>query len=546
MHSEQTWLLRRLRREARELCSDHRVVDFGVLLYTVQQDPDGVEIRPDGPKVIRTREPERFGGVFDTRTFEWIDESPNPVVWMCSEEQRALIVHGDDLPLQIVCEGAEGAGKTTGVLARWNILRALERAGQQLEFGCVAPTQARLERVRQALAEAMPPEWYAYRQRDWLFRFALGHQLRLVSAHRASEAEGSPVQGFDWAGGSGDEVQDQLHIVEDIRARGRRAPAGRYPMMLTATVKGNPQYRTFRDRWARTKRCGIVRLSGFGNPYVAPEYWEARKQELSLREYRRRVEAEDVGPERALYPSWDRNHNLRPIPQIGAEDVTAQVLSPWGARFVLLGGHDPGTLFDVTLLLKAYRVQGWRRHAWWVVDEITTEQTTTEQHTWVLMPRVREVWHCNQFDWRNQSSDTSGRVLVHADPYSETGNDQKQPHKSVYTTLREAGLQVLPAATVASVEKVKVGLVPKEAGIDMVNTLLCNAAGERWLYVACDDRREPVAPRLVHSLEMSERDTDGKAETQKKNADDLSHWPATLRYALWKLERPRRSQEAAQ
>ena len=545
MHSEQTWLLRRLRREARELCSDHRYVDFGILLYTVEQDPGGIEIRPDGPNVVRTRDPERFGAVIDTRTFEWTDESPNPVVWMVSEEQRRLILHGDELPLQILCEGAEGAGKTTGVLARWNILRAIERAGQNLEFGCVAPTQPRLERVRQALAEAMPPEWYSYRQRDWLFRFTLGHQLRLVSAHRQSEAQGSPVQGYDWAGGSGDEAQDQLHIVEDLRARGRRAPGGRFPMMLTATSKGTPQYRSFRDRWARTKRCGIERLSGFGNPYVAPEYWEARKHELTDREYRRRVLAQDIGPERATYTSWDRSLNLQPIPQLGAEDVTAQVLSPWGARLSLLVGHDPGKLFDVSLLLKAYRLAGRPRHYWWVVDEVTTELTTTEQHAVALMACLREKWGHNQTDWRGQPSDTSGRALVRADPYSNSGHDEKSPDKSVYTVLRQAGLLVLPAATTASVERVKVAAVPKEGGIDMVNTLFCNAAGERRLLVACDDRRQPAAPRLVESVEMSERDSDGRADTQRKNVKDLSHWPAALRYALWTLEKPRMREEAA-
>jgi hypothetical protein len=544
VHSEQTWLLRRLRREAQELCSDRRVVDFGVLLYTVQQDDSGVEIRPDGPRVVRTREPERFGGVLDTRTYEWIDESPNPVVWMVSEEQRRLILHGDDLPLQVVCEGAEGAGKTTGVLARWNILRAIERIGQQLEFGCVAPTQARLERVRQALAEAMPPEWYVYRQRDWLFRFALGHQLRLVSAHRQSDAEGSPVQGYDWAGGSGDEAQDQLHIIEDVRARGRRAPRGRYPMMLTATVKGTPQYRSFRDKWRLTKNCGIERLSGFSNPYVEPDYWEARKRELTEREYKRRVLAQDVGPERMLYPSWSREHNLRPIPQIGAEPIARETLAQWGPNLALLGGHDPGKLFDVTLLLKPYRLAGMVERCWWVVDEVTTEQTTAEQHVQNVLERLRTRWNCNMLDRRGEPSPESPQAFFRADPYSDSGNDEQRPDRSVYTTWRRSGLRILPASLVASTSEVKPARVPKEAGIEMICTLLCNAKYERRLFVACDERRQPVAPRLVESLEMSERDSDGKAETQKKNVNDLSHWPAALRYALWELEKPRAYRQA--
>lgn len=545
MQSDATWLRRRRRREARALCSDERLVDYGILLYTVEQDPEGVEIRPDGPRVVRVREPEMFGGILDTRTYEWIDESANPVVWMVSEEQRALILHGGECPLQVVCEGAEGAGKTTGVLARWQILRALDNAGKNLEWGCTAPTQARLERVRQALAEAMPKEWYSYRQRDWLFTFALGHQLRLVSAHRQSEDEGSPVQGYDWAGAGGDECQDMLHIIEDVRARGRRAPGGRMPMMLTATVKGNPKYRSFRDQWQNTPNCGIRKLNGFTNPYVAPEYWEQRKHQLSPREYRRRVLAEDVGPELATYPAWDREYNLRPIPDIGAEDITTDILRPWGA-FSLLGGHDPGKLVDVTLIAKAYRVQGWRRPAWWIVGEVNSDLTTTEEHVDNhLLPYLRTTWRCNDVDWRGKTPDTNRRILVRLDPYSDSGNDNRKPDKSVYTIFRKRNISVLPGATKVVGTESKPANVPKEAGIEMLNSLFCNAALERRLFVACDSKRQPVAPRFVNAIETSERDANGDAEKQKKDRKDVSHWPAAGRYMFWQLEKPSVAMEQA-
>jgi hypothetical protein len=539
VHSEVTWHRRRLRRQAKELCSDDRLVDYGVLLYTVRQDPSGIEIRHDGPRVVRVREPELFGGIYDTRLHEWYDESPNPVVWLVSEQQRQLILHGDDLPLQVICEGGEGAGKTTGVLARWNILRAIEHAGDHLEFGLVAPVGRRLARSQQALVAAMPAEWYSYRERDGLFTFHLGHSLRLLSAHQQSEADGSPIQSFDWAGGSGDEAQDMLHVIEDIRSRGRRAAGGRYPMMLTATVKGLPAYRSFRDKWSKTKDCGIVSLSGFANPYVAPAFWEARKHQLTPREYDRRVLAKDVGPERATYPSWDRQHNLRPVPQIGAEDITASLLVPWGQRFGMLGGHDPGTLFDVTILLRAYRVAGMRKPAWWVVGELTTERTTTEQHVKDLLTEIRGRWRLNEVDWRGKPAEDGRRLFVRADPYSESGNDSKQPDKSVYATFRQKGITILPAAMKTVGLESKVARVPREGRIEMVNTLLCNAAFERRLFVDCDEFRQPRAPKLVAALESSERDTDGKAETQKKNEDDLSHWPAALGYALWSLEKPR-------
>lgn len=552
-------------REARAHCSEERLVDFGVELYTVEQDPTGVPIRPDGPKVVCIREPELFGGVFDTRLGVWHSESRNPVVWLASADQRRILVDraaklvpvDAESPLQILIEGAEGAGKTA-VLARWLILAAIEFMGRGLEFGCTAPTQARLERVRQTLTEAMPDEWYSYRQRDWLYSFGNGsHRLRLVSAHRQSEAEGSPVQGYDWAGGAMDETQDQLDVVEDVRARGRRAMGGRYPLLLTATNKASPQYRTFKDKWVRTPHCLVQSLSGFANAYVDREFWEARKRELSPREYARRVLALDLGIERATYPSWDHSLNLRPIPELGVEDVTAEVLSPWGPRLTLLVGHDPGKLFDVSIMLKAYRMVGKQRIRWWVVDELTTEESTTEAHVLQLLARVRERWRCNTLDWRGRPSETGGRVLVRADPYSDSGNDEQRPDKSVYTIFKNGdgkpggGFFILPAATIASVTKVKVGRVPKEGGIEMVNSLMCNAEKERRLFVNIDDRGEPVAPRLVAAIETSERDSDGKAEMQRKNKKDPSHWPASLRYGLWAIERPRHlppweEEEAAQ
>jgi hypothetical protein len=79
--------------------------------------------------------------------------------------------------------------------------------------------------------------------------------------------------------------------------------------------------------------------------------------------------------------------------------------------------------------------------------------------------------------------------------------------------------------------------VPKEAGIEMVSRLFCNANGKRRLFIATNDRGAPVAPKLVHAIELSERDLEGKAETQKKGKADLSHWTAALRYALHPLER---------
>ncbi len=488
---------------------------------------------------------EHFGGMFDTRLGRYYDESPNPVVWMCSAEQRRLIVGDDNVPLQTLVEGGEGAGKTTGALARWLLLRMVrDFLGRGLEFGCTAPTQSRLERVKQALMEAMPPDWYSYRQRDWLFTFASGaHRLRLVSAHRQSEAEGSPVQGYDWAGGGADEAQDQLDTIEDIRARGRRAIGGLFPLLLTATFKSSPSYRSFRDKWSATANRGIEKLSCYTNPYVEPEFWAARRRELTAREFIRRIEAGDVGPERQTYYAWDRAQNLRPVPRIGAEPITEILLARWGQRYSILGGHDPGNLFRATLLLRAYRVRGIIDPCWWVIDEITSQDATTETHVKHLTERLRQRWQCQLLDRKGRPAEDGKRVLLRADPWTDIGNDQQQPDKSVYKVFKAAGYRILPARIKPSTETIKPMQVPLDAGIEMVNTLFCNAEGVRRLYVDCDDQRQPAAPRLVESLETSQRDLEGKAERNKKDYRDPSHWPACLRYSLWELEKPREFRE---
>lgn len=534
-----TWRLRTAIREAESLTSRDRYVDYGVRIYTVHQDDvAGAEVLAGRPRVRASRV-ETFGGVFDCRAGRWHDESANPVVWYLSEEQRRLVLHADDAPDKILCRAAEGAGKTRGVLAPWMVLQAIRFAGQNVEIGGTAPTEKRLETLRLALAERMPPDWFVWRQRDWLFRLHLGVSFRLVSAHRGSEAEGSPVQGYDWVAAGADEGQDQLQIMDDIEARGRRAPGGRYRRMIAVSAKYSPAYREFEDKWAKTPLCKVERIDAFQNPFTSQQHWRNLRHTLSEREYARRVEARLLAPERATYPAWSHAENIRPVPRIGAEDVTAEILAPWGANRRVLVGHDPGTLFDVSLVLKAYRLHGQRRHFWWVVDEITTEQTTTDQHVAVLLDRLQRRWHCNQVDWRGNASEHGARALVRADPHSNSSSDASQPHRSVYTTFRAAGLQILPGATKSVGGESKTDRVPKDAGIEMVNGLFLNKAKERRLFVAANDDGSYAAPKLVSAIEGSERDLYGDAETQAKNKADLSHWPASLRYALWALERPR-------
>lgn len=434
-------------------------------------------------------------------------------------------------------------------MSQWLVLQvlALLHAGEGGAIGATAPTHERLQTLVKAIGERIPIDaprerrdgaWATYFSEERELRFASGHILQFRSTKKQSEATGSPIQGFTWKASGDDELQDTAANGADpdieMRLRGARDSY----RMCTATAKDDPGWRTFRDRKQSSPNWQIERLRFDETPFIWPEHWDRAMQEMSEREWQRRGLALDVGPERMVYTSWDRAKNLAVIPDIGAEDVTAEILRPWGPNLGVLVGHDPGKLVDVSLVLKAYRMRGQAQHVWFVVDELTTKDTTTEGHVVRLLDLLRDRWQCNEVDWRGNPA-SGKRALVRADPYSDSGNDSQRPDRSVYTIFRKAGLQILPAAMTASVTEVKAKSIPKDAGIDMVKALFKNAKGERRLFISCDKSRTPCAPRLVEAIELSERDGDGDAEVKRKGKPDLSHWCAALRYALWALERPR-------
>lgn len=477
-----------------------------------------------------------------------VGDTENPLVWYVGERQFDILTRRDGATRTLLYS-AEGGGKTV-LMAQWLILQVvlLAQAGDLGAIGATAPTHERLMTLAKAVTSRCPSDtardprpgsWARWFSDDRELRFATGHVIQFRSTKRQSDATGSPVQGFTWKASGDDELQDTAEngADPDIEMRLRGARVSR--RMCTATAKDSPTWRSFRDGKLSSPNWRIERIRYDETPFVWPEHWARARQEMSPREWARRGLAQDVGPERMTYTTWDRDRNLRPVPDIGAEDVTARVLHPWGGNLAVLAGHDPGKLVDVTLLLKAYQLVGRPKHDWWVVGELTTPQTTTEQHVVELLKLIRgEPWRCNELDWRGKPVESGRRIFVRADPYSDSGNDAQHPDKSVYTVFRKHGIAILPGAMKAVGTESRVAAVPKEGGIDMVCRLFCNADGDRRLFVACDARRQPAAPRLVEAIELSERDGDGKAEQQRKDKRDLSHWMAALRYALWQLEKP--------
>jgi hypothetical protein len=543
---------------------DHRFVDFGVVLCTVRMDKEraarmerGDEPMSGEPPVVVVGAPRRFGGMFDVLEGTWCGPSERPCTWYVSEEQEELVLHAPSLPAGIWMQGSMGAGKTTagGI---WLALRVIEHATHPLKgAGVTAPTDKRMEELRKVLfgpkdrvgqrhGGMWPKSWFTWREGDQVAVMSTGLQIDFRTTHIQSSTAGSPIQGQNWAFCLNDELQDYYELDGDIIMRGRAAWGGRYQRFVTATAKNNSGYRTHKAHVNQSEDWAVRKVIGPNSPFIWPKFWPGAIAQMSKNEAARKIWGEDAGSERAVYPSWSRD-NIRPIPVLGAEDVTARVLRAWGDRFSVLVGHDPGTRCDVSILLKAYELAGAKptdrrapTHVWWVVGEVTTKQTTTDRHVGELLRVLRDPpFNCNLLDFRGRPSAETSQALVRLDPSTNNAGDDQHPHVTVRTSFVNAGLHALEAAYAPSIQKVKVARVPKIAGIEMIDRLLCDATGQRRLFIACDDEGTPCAPNLVRALETMELDDAGRAETERKDEKDLSHWPAALRYALWVLERTR-------
>ena len=527
-------------KKAAQLTDLHdRLVDLGVLVRVVKQDvSSGVTVKDGRPPVTLVKE-KRFGGMYDTLTRKFCGESKDPLVWYVSEEQYPLITH-DHGASRILCFGAEGSGKSH-TLGMYLALKVIEFAEMDYRgnAGCTAPTGDRLRTLLHVMKSVFPLQtphqkapgawctWHNFGGPGEL-RFITGLTVQMRSTHQSSSALGSPIQGSNWAFCISDEIQDQIEEGDrdgDIEARLRAAPNGRSYRFCTATAKDSSNFRNWRALKDQSIDWTIQRMPYTANWSVWPQHWETMKRNLSKREWQRRCLALDVAPENAVYHAWDRKKNLISLPEIGAFDVTKRVLKRFG-NFSCLVGHDPGLTVDCSVILKAYQMPKERTHRWFVVDEVTTKGTT-EEHVSQLLKRLQDHWGINHY------GPEEDKALVRCDPYGDSSN---KTDKSVYLQFKLFGLEIRSAQY--SKTGKGTGHIGREARIEMVNRLLCNASGESRLFIAKNKNGTPSAPRLVEALEEMERDASGRAEAEKKGTKrDRTHWPAALGYALWPTEK---------
>jgi hypothetical protein len=505
-----------------------RYVNIGVQLDVIRDDPNG-DIRLDSGRRVSIVRTHRWGGLVDTKAsmphiVGWVGPAR---VWRCSEAQEPLILHPDSAPLGSLVVGSEGSGKTTA-LAMWHHLRWVENLGEFREGGQTAPVLKRLGLVKHEFLKLWSPDWCRYVARDDFEGFELcdGSRIRFQHTHRQSAAAGSPIQGFNWSWGGRDEMQDQVDVHADIESRGRAAKAGRFKQLGTATAKDDPDWRSLRDGLVAGGQWSMSRLLVADSPFVASNFLAIKRASgITDREFRRRYLAEDVPPESRLYFNWDRERNLRPIP-ITARKVTSIVIArKIGPGYGLLVGHDPGVAKAASIYLDAYELPGIPDPAWWVRGELFTLHETTEGHALKVLADIQKKFGVG----------IPGRESAHvrAQP---VGQSEDKPDQDVYKIWRRVGLDTR-AAQFRKNDSTGTGHIGREARVGMVNTLLCDARGVRRLYIECDDRRQPVAPKLVEAFETIERDEQGRISRDKHLDRDKSDPPDALGYALWPWEK---------
>lgn len=564
---------RRIERAYAEVTSVDRV-DMGIDLRIVRKAPrDGDELIPGLPR-MRLVDNVHLGGmvVIDRDGARLEGPSLAPVVWHASEQQADLILHDDSRPIWSLIQGSEGSNKTA-TLARWLARMAIEYIGQDVEIGCTGPTDGRLEHVKREIRKWWSPSWAWFHTAKKLYQFHAGPRIQLVSAVVRSKAGGSPIQGANWVACASDELQDHFEREDDILARGRSAPRGQYKRICSSTPKDSSEWRTFRESAARPpadkskSRWAFDVMLGMDSPFVFDEHWLNMRSSgtMTEREWRRRVLAQDVGPERQVYFNWRRTYdngapaNLRAIPE-GARDVTAQMLAPWATNAAVLIGHDPGQRQQVSVFLKAFllpgQARGDERPRWFVIDEITSPESTIHAHAQQVLKRLRDRWHCHGFDRLGQADPSSPVALVRIDPHTRGGGDE-HPGSDVATIWKGLGMVARAAGYKTSGRTVEPITIKRRQRIDLINTLMSHTAAVgdvRRLFVAIrsgflwpaeEQDGKPAAPCLVRAFETMEFNAAGRAEEEAKDADDLSHWPAATGYALWQVEAPRLGMDRA-
>lgn len=128
---------------------------------------------------------------------------------------------------------------------------------------------------------------------------------------------------------------------------------------------------------------------------------------------------------------------------------------------------------------------------------------------------------------------TDDAILIgdpHATGFGAAGS--KDADRSDYVIAKRDGFNIVRANAGARIER--------KHRWSMVNALLCDATGQRRLYLAADEHNKPSATKLAESLGHLLYGPSGEPETHgkgTKGGEDLTHTPDALGYLLYGWEK---------
>ena len=503
MRSPRRALIEKLRAAGDE---ERRYVDCGARVRLYERGPDG---RPVPSRWL----PRAFGGVYDTFAGAYVP-GRIPSKWVELKIHRGQLplveAIGDQTRRRILGLGAPGGGKSMAIVVAAVALALRNPNGIG---GVVAPTGQRLEVVWRKLLELLEPAQFVQAVKLGSKELLLvnGTTIQFRAAARRSDTYGSPIAGHDWQWAAEDEQQNiDDDSLREVDARGRIVR--HYQVFSSATNDARHEFQRRLQAYKASPDKHVVRFSGPDNCFTPLEHWEALKRLWSPEDYARFVDCTDVPRAGRVYPSFSYAENTARPPS--HQDITAQLIADKykGVRADYVVGWDPGVITSASVIMKAWPGQGEHERRWFVLDEVTTRDATTEFHAadiakWCIARGIRQ-----------------DRLLILRDPH--TG---KETDDSDDVQMRAGGFPY--------VRRSNYGMrIERKHRVSMVNALLRDATDRRRLFLASSPNGVPIADKTSECLGHLMYAPNGEVDYQHKTYLNLAHWGEAVGYALYPWE----------
>lgn len=356
-------------------------------------------------------------------------------------------------------------------------------------FGGPTNDQAR-EIAWQDLLDLIPDHWIEGGKKGTNVSYSrlsintvFGSTLRVVGLDAPSRIEGKYLNGF-----VGDEWSDQKYGVFDLTIRPMLSDFGGWADLIGVPKRqgvGAAWYREFCEKVIAGDYSDAALFAWPASDILPPEEVAHARETLDPKDYAEQYDAQWQTAGGGIFHSFDRAYNVRPCSYDSGKPIIL------GADFNV----------DPMAWVLGHRYEN--RLEWF--DEIWLRNTNTQRTIDVLTQRYSD--HKGGVEVYGDASSDSRKTSARATDYQQIANDGK---------LRRMGrtLHVPP------------GNPPVEDRFAACNAMLCNAAGDRRMFV------DPRCKRLIADLE-NRYYKPGTRDVGDKG--DLGHITDAMGYPVYRI-----------